>query len=307
MTDASEIRVGIAPPVASSWWSDPRARSEYVRLVTAAGLDHLFIADHVSFRDGSGADGLVQAATLLGMQPDLDVQVGVYLLALRHPVPVARQLATLAEHAPGRLSLGVGVGGDDRHEFEVCEVDPATRGRRTDEALQLVRALLTGEAVDHRGDFFEVTAARILPVPEPPIPIVIGGKVTAALRRAAVQGDGWLAAFCTHERFAQGVRTVEDTAVAAGRSVDRWQHGYQGWIGVSGDAGDRLAAAMESFYHVPFERFARYAPVGEPSDIATHFGPFVDSGCRSFNFVPVAASVEDSIERLGEVKRLLQG
>ncbi len=65
-----------------------------------AGLDHLFVADHVSFFDGRGMDGLVDA-TLLASQPSLRVYVGVYLLALRHPLPVARQLASLTESAPG--------------------------------------------------------------------------------------------------------------------------------------------------------------------------------------------------------------
>ena len=68
-----------------------------------AGLDHLFVADHVSFFDGRGMDGLVDAATLLASHPSLRVYVGVYLLALRHPLPVARGIASLCEAAPGRL------------------------------------------------------------------------------------------------------------------------------------------------------------------------------------------------------------
>ncbi len=66
-------------------------------------------------------------------------------MALRHPVPVARQIASLCEAAPGRLSFGVGIGGEDRHEIEICGVDPATRGRRTDESLEVLLPLLAGE------------------------------------------------------------------------------------------------------------------------------------------------------------------
>ena len=89
-----------------------------------AGLDHVFMADHVSFHTGMGMDGLIQAATAAALAPGLGVYVGVYLLALRHPAPVARQIASLSESAPGRLVLGVGVGGEDRHEIEVCGVIP---------------------------------------------------------------------------------------------------------------------------------------------------------------------------------------
>src|SRR5499426_4817929 len=118
-------------------------RRELLERARRAGLDHVFVADHVSFHTGFGMDGLVRAASLAALEPELAVHVGVYLLALRHPVPVARQIATLCESAPGRLVLGVGVGGEDRHEVEVCGVDPATRGRRTDEALTVVRGALT--------------------------------------------------------------------------------------------------------------------------------------------------------------------
>ena len=70
------------------------------------------------------------AAVLAALHPTLPVHTGVYLLPLRHPVLVARQIADLGRVAPGRLVFGVGIGGEDRHEVAICGVDPATRGRR---------------------------------------------------------------------------------------------------------------------------------------------------------------------------------
>ncbi len=301
MAGSNGISVGIAPPVDSTWWSNRARQHDYLSMVADAGLDHLFIADHVAFRGGTGADGLIQATTLLALQPGLGVEVGVYLLALRHPVLVARQLATLAEHAPGRLVLGVGVGGEDRREFEVCEVDPGTRGRRTNEALAVLRPLLAGETVDHRGEFFELRRARVLPAPDPPIPIVVGGRSHAALRRTARHGDGWLAAWTTAERFADAVSEIAELAAGVGRDEVDWRHGYQGWIGIGADAESRLAGMMEGFYQVPFDQFSRHAPCGEPEEIAAHFAPFVEAGARHFNFVPVAETLEASIAGLAEV------
>src|SRR6476646_7942654 len=98
-----------------------------------AGIDHVSFGDHISFHGGGGNDGLIAAAAYAMLHPTLKVYVAVYLLPLRHPVPVARQLAPLASCAPGRVILGVGGGGEDRHEVAICGVDPATRGRRTDE------------------------------------------------------------------------------------------------------------------------------------------------------------------------------
>ena len=112
----------------------------------AAGIDHLTVGDHVSFADGHGADGLIQAAALLSADPHVSVQTGVYLLALRHPAVVARQLATIALLAPGRFTFGVGVGGDDPSELELCGIDPRHRGARTTEALRCVRQSDVGRA-----------------------------------------------------------------------------------------------------------------------------------------------------------------
>jgi alkanesulfonate monooxygenase SsuD/methylene tetrahydromethanopterin reductase-like flavin-dependent oxidoreductase (luciferase family) len=113
--------------------------------VVRTGLDHVTAGDHVSFADRHGVDGLVQATALLATHPGLRVQTGVYLLALRHPATVARQLATISLLAPGRFTFGVGVGGDDPHELELCGLDPRTRRARMDEALTCVRGFMAEE------------------------------------------------------------------------------------------------------------------------------------------------------------------
>ena len=125
-----------------------------------AGIDHLTVGDHVSFADGHGADGLIQATALLSAHPRLSVQTGVYLMALRHPAVVARQLATIALLAPGRFTFGVGVGGDDPRELELCGIDPRERGARTTEVLRCVRLFMSGEDVEFRGRFSWCSAPR---------------------------------------------------------------------------------------------------------------------------------------------------
>jgi alkanesulfonate monooxygenase SsuD/methylene tetrahydromethanopterin reductase-like flavin-dependent oxidoreductase (luciferase family) len=275
-----------------------------------AGIDHLFVADHVSFFDGRGMDGLVNAATLLASHPTLQVHVGVYLLALRHPLPVARQVASLAESAPGRLSLGIGVGGEDRHEIEICGVDPATRGRRTDESLSVLRALFAGEEVTHRGEFFAFEKARIRPVPDPAVPLVIGGRSSAAVRRAGRLGDGWLGVWCSARRFGEVVAEVAAQAREAGRDVREWHHGLQVWSACDADrdaARARLAAAMEDMYKTPFARFEKYSPCGSAAEIADFLAPYADAGCRDFNVMVVAESDEASLDAVGEIRRRLVG
>ncbi|MCB1683831.1 MAG: LLM class flavin-dependent oxidoreductase [Pseudomonadales bacterium] len=280
-------------------------RAALVSQVLDSGIDHLFIADHVSFINGTGMDGLINAATLTALDARLKVCVGVYLLALRHPVIVARQLATLSESAPGALILGVGVGGEDRNEFLMCGIDPATRGRRTDECLHVLEQLLTGERVDHSGEFFSFEGASIRPAPRSPIPILVGGRVEAALHRAARYGDGWLAVWVSPTRFSKAIGQINAAAQGHGRPVPT-QHGLQVWAGIDEDrdrARTRLASGMESFYRVPFERFEKYSPYGSARDIADFLLPYRDAGCRVFNIMPVAATDSagiDSVAAIGE-------
>ncbi|MAT03770.1 MAG: LLM class flavin-dependent oxidoreductase, partial [Acidimicrobiaceae bacterium] len=151
----------------------------------------------------------MHATLLLAQHPDIEVHTSVYLLPLRHPVPVARQLSTLSSFAPGRLVLGVGIGGEDRHEVSSCGVDPRTRGRRMDECLQIVRGLQSGTAVTFSGEFFNLDEVVIDPAPMPSVPVIVGGRSSAAIRRAGRLGDGWLGIWVSPERFAAAVADAD--------------------------------------------------------------------------------------------------
>src|SRR5215469_4375996 len=161
MTDETQsarspaTKVGMFPPVPLLPGGDPAAARDFLAQAGEAGIDYVCCGDHVSFF-GIGFDGLTQATALAMLHPALPVHIGVYLLPLRHPVLVARQLADFAMLAPGRLVFGVGVGGEDRHEIAICGVDPATRGRRMDECLTVLRGLLTGNPVTWHGEFFDL-------------------------------------------------------------------------------------------------------------------------------------------------------
>ncbi len=275
--------------------------------IAQAGLDGVVTGDHVSFHGGSGGDGLIQAAALLAAHDRLLVKTGIYLLPLRHPVLVARQLATIAQLAPGRLVFGVGVGGEDPHEFEVCEVDPRERGARTDEALPLLRQLLSGRPVTHRGRFYDVSEAVIAPA-VPDLPLIVGGRSNAALARAGRCADGWIGVWISPRRFADATELVEVAAAEAGRSDVQWRHEQQGWCFFDSSraaAEARAREVMEAAYEVPFERFARYTPCGTPEDVADALRPFLAVGCRRFNLVAMASSLVAAIEQAGEVKRIL--
>lgn len=301
------MRFGMCRP--ERFWSQPfDERRELVRQIADHGFDHMYMADHVSFRDGHGSDGFVEIAGLSQMHPTMGIMISIYLLPLRHPLPVARQLATIEQIAPDRMLFGVGVGGDDPHEVEVCGVDPKTRGRRTNESLHIIRALMRGETLDFDGNFFKLAKARIKPAFTRNIPILIGGRSDAALNRTALYGDGWIGVWCSPERYAAAVNAIDEAAHSAGRTNVGWMHGYQPWAGIADtreEARRLVAKAMENFYRVPFEKFERYTPYGTPDDVAAALQPYVDSGCRVMNLKIVAASDNQEIAGAAAVRSAL--
>jgi alkanesulfonate monooxygenase SsuD/methylene tetrahydromethanopterin reductase-like flavin-dependent oxidoreductase (luciferase family) len=296
--------VGIFAPVAQSSGGAALAR------IVDAGVDHVCVGDHVSFFVGVGSDGLITATSLLSLQTELPVYVGLYLLPLRHPVPVARQLASIAALAPGRLTFGVGIGGEDRHEIEICGVDPRTRGRRMDECLQILRALSDGEPVSFEGEFFSFQDALIVPAPAPRIPLIVGGRSEAAVRRAGRLGDGWLGIWVSPRRFASVVEQIGEEASATGRDPQSFDHAINVWCGFGATreaAREPLATGMQSFYQMPFEPFERYSPYGTPEEVAEFLRPYVEAGCSAFNVVPCASDDETAIAAVGELRRQLCG
>ncbi|HET9081608.1 MAG TPA: LLM class flavin-dependent oxidoreductase [Trebonia sp.] len=303
---AVPARVGMFAP-SGLLEQGPETARAFLARAGQEGIDHVCCGDHVSFA-GMGFDGLVQATALAMLHPTLPVHSGVYLLPLRHPVLVARQLADIARLAPGRLVFGVGIGGEDRHEVAICGVDPATRGLRMDECLAIVRQLLTGKEVTFHGTFFDLDEAVIAPAPAEPVPIIIGGRSDAAIRRAGRLGDGWLGIWNSPRRFAAAVQMAAEEAARAARPDPPSRHAMQVWCGLADSkqaARACLAPAMEAFYQLPFERFERYCPYGTADDVAEFLAPYMAAGCTDFNLIPQSPDPGQAIAGTAAVKRLL--
>ena len=218
---------------------------------------------------------------------------------------VARQLADLAVLAPGRFRLGVGLGGEDPHELEICGVDPRTRGRRMDECKRAVRALLRGEPVDHDGEFFQLDGALIVPAPAEPIPIIVGGRSDAAIRRAGRLGDGWFGIWVSPARYQAAVEHMAESAAAAGRADAPFDNALNVWCGVGADADDarrHVAEGMQAFYQMPYERFEKWSPSGTPAQIAEFLTPYVDAGCSIFNLIVQGPTPEAEVEAAAAIR-----
>jgi probable F420-dependent oxidoreductase len=282
---------------------------EAARKAEAAGIDGLFAGDHVTFY-GTGNDGLINLAAVAAVTERVQLTTSVYLLALRHPTPVALQCAMLDQLSRGRFILGVGIGGEDPSEWWASGVNPKTRARRTDEALQILRSLWTQEETTFEGKHFKLDKVRMQPKPfrEDGIPINIGGRSDAALRRTARYGDAWTAIWVSPRRIHEARGMIAEWAAAEGRDPARIGFGLQLWHAVDEDrdrARERLAARMEGFYQVPYERFERYAPYGRPEEIAEFLMPYLEAGCDYLNLVAVQRSQDEVVQAAVAVKEAL--
>ena len=164
----------------------------------------------------------------------------VVKLAIRQPVVVAKQLSSLAVVTNNRFAFGVGISPwpDD---FEVCQIPWEKRGKRMDEMMDIVRGLMTGEYFSFEGEIFQIPSIRITPAPTEPVPMLIGGHATAALKRAALRGDGFIHAGGTADQFKALIDQIEIFRKEYGRDQVPFEYQSMGAEAYSLDGVKRLA------------------------------------------------------------------
>ena len=144
----------------------------------------------------------------------------VVKLPIRHPVLVAKSVTSVAVLSRDRFGFGVG-SSPWPEDFQVCGQEWASRGKRMDEMIEIIRGLGRGGFYEFHGRYYDVPSIKICPVPAAPLPILIGGHAEAALRRAARIGDGWMHA--GSDDLAQLVRRVNDLRREHGRDREPFE------------------------------------------------------------------------------------
>ena len=286
------LRIGVqtihrrTEPATGPWLPRIDELVELVALVDRSDYDSLWVGDHVSFPLPI-LDPLLQLAQAAVVSRRLTLGTSVYLLPLRHPAPVAKQIATLDHMTEGRLIFGVGVGGEFPKEYEVCGVPHGERGARLAEGVGVLRKLWTGEKVSHAGKFY----GGFSDVPmQPPArqaggpPIWFAGRSDAALRRIGRIGDGWLSYVITPDMYRAGLDKIAQAADATGRGVSRFGTGHLLFTRVDDTYEKALDAATETLsvrYAMDFRKAAqRYCALGRPEQIAETIRQFHAAGVR---------------------------
>ncbi len=208
------VRIGIGLGAAAT----PGGFAEAVDRIEQIGVDSLWLSELMF---GSLVEPFVGMAHALSRTERLKVGTGVSVLPGRHPVLVAKQLASLAGLAPGRVLPAFGLQPARPNERGLFAVPAGRRGAVFDESLELLRLLLSQESVSFTGEFFTVDRAGVGPLPAKPLDLWLGGSTPRALRRLGRLGDGWLASLLTPDEARAGREAIQAAADAVGREVER--------------------------------------------------------------------------------------
>lgn len=206
-------------PIEPSRLAQLAARAEEVGLDSVWVTDHVLVPQDVAliYRDDM-LDPLAVLPWLAGVTERIALGTSVIVLPYRSPLPVAKLLASVDVLSGGRLVVGVAVGWLEG-EFAALGVPFRERGRRTDEAIELFRAVWTQDHPEVRTAHHHLSGVKVSPMPlqKPRPPILVGGASDAALRRAARLGDGWHASGMAPPAFRAGALAVGNHWKDAGR------------------------------------------------------------------------------------------
>jgi probable F420-dependent oxidoreductase len=218
----------------------PDALPELVDRLEELGIDSLWFSELVYSK---AVDPFIGMAYALARTQRLKVGTSVVVLPGRHPVLVAKQLASLAALAPKRVLPVFGLRSAIPAERELFAVPAGQRAAVFDESLRLLRVSLDEDATSFTGDFFTVSSPAVAPTPARPLDIWLGGSAPAALRRIGQLADGWLGSFLTPAEARRGRESIEQAALDAGRAIEPDHFGINLAIAEGGLTAE-LAAAV---------------------------------------------------------------
>jgi probable F420-dependent oxidoreductase len=267
----------------------------WVDLCEAGGVDSLWQSDRMVGAEPA-LECLTAIAAIAGRTRRLKFGMNVLSVALRDPVLTAKQCATIDVLSEGRLLPAFGIGAPTAPEWAALHADTKTRGSRTDEGLEIIRRLWTGEPVDFEGRHFRLTAARIAPKPvQPDLPLWIGGSSEAAILRTARIGTGWQGGSESPDEVAPLVAAIKAAALAAGRSIDEDHYGI-GFPFRFGSPEDAAVAPSLAAYRKRLNRDpSAYFVVGTAADILDRLAAYWAAGISKFVLRPIARGDDDML------------
>ena len=217
---------------------------------------------------------------------------------------MAKQCATIDVLSQGRLLPGFGIGSPRGPEWVAMHLDPKTRGRTTDEALEIIHRLWSGEKFDFDGRHFKLTGAQIAPGPvQPDLPMWIGGSSEAAIRRTAKYGTGWQSGAETPETVGQVIAGIKAAIAENGRHIEEDHYGAALGYRFGGPDDPGITKVLEEYKNRTGRDGREYFAMGDAETIIARIADYVDAGACKFILRPVASGDADMYH---QTKRLIE-
>ena len=295
--------VGVGLGCAEFPFSGASAYWRWIDMCEAGGVDSIWQTDRLVGRQPF-LESMTTMAALAGHTRRMKFGMNVVSLAFRDPVLLAKQCATIDVLSEGRLLPAFGIGSPLGPEWMALGVDTKTRGRKTDECLEIIRRLWREESVDFSGAFYNLKGVTISPRPvQPELPMWIGGSSDAAIRRTARIGTGWQAGGDPPAEAARVVAAIKAAAAEAGRSIDDDHYG----AGFAYHFGNRDALAVRRAMDAYTKRTGRDAThafaIGDADTILARLAEYVDAGVSKFILRPLGGD-DDAI--LAQTRLLIE-
>jgi len=266
---------------------------ETIKAVEDLGFDSFWTGEHIVYHRA-----ILDATTVLSVAAAVTsrIQIGpaTLILPLRHPTLVAKEFGSLDVLSGGRVILTVGVGGDYPREFQACGIPMSERGRRTTEAIEIIKRYWAGGRFDYDGKIFQLKDVDMLPRTVQPggPPIWVSGRSEAALRRAARLGDGFHPYMYTAQHCRENFPRVKAYAREYGRELPPdyvWAiFQYTSLVDDIGAARARGVKEMSYRYDQDFSKLVdNYCSFGPPQRLIDTLGAYVEAGVSYFILAPI--------------------
>jgi probable F420-dependent oxidoreductase len=286
------MTVSVGMGIAAFPFADARGFWRWVDLCEEGGVDSIWQSDRV-ISTAPALECMSVMAALAGRTRRLKFGMNVLSLAQRDPVLVAKQCATIDVLSEGRLLPAFGIGSPLGPEWKAVGLDTHSRGKRMDEALEIVRRLWREDAVDFDGVHFRLKGASIAPKPvQPDLPMWIGGSSEAAIRRTARYGTGWQAGLEGVDDIARVIPAIKEAAAAAGRTIDEDHYGAGIAFHFGSAADPGIAEAKAQVARRAGREVPTYFAIGDAETILARIAELVAAGVSKFVLRPVLGGEE---------------
>lgn len=289
------VRVGMG--LADMPFEGPDGFWKWIDMCEHGGVDSVWQTDRL-VSDDPMLECMSVMAALAGGTKRLKFGMNVVSVALRDPLLLAKQCATVDFLSNGRLLPAFGVGSDFSPEWKATNRPTKGRGQRTDEGLEIISRLWSEESVTFQGTYYQYDNARINPRPlQKTLPLWLGGASEAAIRRTAKFGTGWIAGLNTPQETGLVVAAIKKAVKEEGRNIDDDHYGA-GFFYRFGSWDDEVCKAkVDGYGRLTGKDPRNFLAIGDAGDIIQRIREFVDAGAEKFVLLPIAAGAEDTLSQ----------